>query len=85
MEELEELTVREGWSGFVTYAKLLNVHETSKKRKNPMPGTTPIHKLLLRHVSDIGHFITNLASMTSRSTLPQVFCDASVLGIDKPG
>ena len=86
-EEFEELVSREGRSGFVTYAKLHNVLETSKKRKTPHPWTMPseIYKLLFSHVSDIGHFITNLASrMVSSSALPQVLCDASVLGIDKP-
>ena len=72
----------------MTYSKLLNVIETSKKRKTPMPRTMPtdIYKLLFRHVSDIGHFITNLAScMVSSSALPRFLCDASVLGIDKSG
>ena len=65
----------------------MNVLESSEKRKTPMPRRMPteIYKLLFRHVSDIGHFITNLAScMITSSALPQVMCDASVLRIDKP-
>ena len=53
-----------------------------------MPGTLPteIYKLLFRHVSDIGHCITNLAScMITHPALSQVMCDASVLAIDNPG
>ena len=45
----------------MTHAKL----ESSKSRKTPMLGTMPteIYKLLFRHVSDIGHFITELGML----------------------
>ena len=61
-------------------------HPKREKPPNAWTMPTEIYKLLFRHVSDIGHFITNLAScMITSSALPQVMCDASVLGIDKPG
>ena len=53
-----------------------------------MLGTLPVevYKSEFRHVEDVGFFLTAFSnSMTARATPPQDLCDASVLGVDKPG